>query len=180
MRVAGSTDEIYQNLVESAGSRFAQANQDGLRQHGPMAADRFALVAAGVFFLAGLLSGVWKYGAIARSEKAEAPVYVDVGHRAALLYAFACLLVERMVQASQLSATVELGATVIQIVFFGLALSTYFIHGFLDDTDNQLRRPHKLGNATLPPWVIRGFMGALILAEVGGFAVLLYGVVVAP
>jgi len=145
-----------------------------------MSAERFALAAAGLFFLVGLLTGVWKYGAIARSDEAKAPVYVDVAHRAALLYAFACVLVERMVVVGGLSDAVEFGAVVVQVVFFALALSTYLVHGLLNDTDNQLARPHRLGQATLPPAVIMGFMISLIVAEVGGFVVLLYGVIVSP
>lgn len=141
-----------------------------------MDAARLALLAAGVFFLVGLLSGVWKYGAIARSEEAKAPAYVDVGHRAALLYAFAGLLIERLVVVSGLPDDVEFWAVLVQVVFFGLALSTYFVHGLLDDTDNQLRRPHRLGRRTLPPGLVVAFMGSLIVAEVGGFVVLLYGV----
>ena len=144
-----------------------------------MDVERFTLLAAGAFFLVGLLTGVWKYGAIARSEEAQAPAYVDVAHRASLLYAFACLLIERLLQVSQLSVEVEWAATLAQIVFFALAVLTYVIHGALNDTDNQLRRPHKLGEATLPPFLIRGFMGGLVLGEVGGFVVLLYGVAVA-
>ena len=53
---------------------------------------RLCLVSAGVFFSVGLLTGVWKYIEIARSPKAQSPVYVDVAHRAALLYSFASLL----------------------------------------------------------------------------------------
>ncbi|MDX1497976.1 MAG: hypothetical protein R3352_10500, partial [Salinisphaeraceae bacterium] len=51
----------------------------------------------------------------------------------------------------------------------------YALHGWLNDTDNQLRKPHRLGSATLPGFMIGGFMWALIIAEVGGFSVLLYG-----
>ncbi len=141
-----------------------------------MDAEAFALVAAGVFFLVGLLGGVWKYACIALRPSAKAPVYVDVAHRAALLYAFACALIERMLQVSALDPRVELVATVAQISFFGLAVGTYVIHGLLDDTENQLARPHKLGARELPPAVIVAFMVALIIAEAGGFAVLLYGV----
>ncbi len=144
-----------------------------------MDAERLALLAAGWFFLVGLLGGVWKYGSIARSDEATAPVYVDVAHRAALLYAFACVLIERLVQVSQLDPTLELVATSAQVVFFGLAISTYVVHGVLDDTDNQLARPHRLGKGTVPPALIRGFMGALMLAEIGGFVVLFYGVLMA-
>ena len=51
-----------------------------------------AVLAAGVFFLVGLLTGAWKYRAMMRSERAVAPTYVDVAHRASLLYSFAALL----------------------------------------------------------------------------------------
>lgn len=141
-----------------------------------MDAQRLALLAACWFFLVGLSSGVWKYAAIARSEDAKAPVYVDIAHRASLLYAFACILIERASEVSQLDATLEWFAVLVQVVFFGLAVGTYLIHGLLDDTDNQLRRPHRLGSAALPPSLIRTFMISLVCAEVGGFVVLFWGV----
>lgn len=45
----------------------------------------------------------------------------------------------------------------------------------LQDTDNQLRRPHKLGAMTLPGVLLHGYMSALIIGEVGGLMVLLAG-----
>ncbi len=140
-----------------------------------MDAERLALLAAGWFFLVGLASGGWKYVAIARSDEAKAPVYVDIAHRASLLYAFACVLIERLSAVSQLDPRLEWFAVLAQVVFFGLAVGTYLIHGILDDTENQLQHPHRLGRATLPPIVIRGFMTALVCAEVGGFLVLFWG-----
>lgn len=142
-----------------------------------MEAERLAVFASGSFFLAGLLFGVWKYVAIARSPDAQAPVYVDIAHRAALLYAFACLVVERFAELSALASSVELAAVVAQVAFFALGLSTYVLHGLLRDTDNQFARPHRLGRATLPPALVVGFMVALVVAEVGGFAVLFWGAV---
>lgn len=144
-----------------------------------MEAERLAVFASGGFFLAGLLFGVWKYLAIARSPDAQAPVYVDIAHRAALLYAFACLVVERFAQLSTLSASLEWAAVVAQVTFFALGLSTYVVHGLLRDTDNQFAKPHRLGRATLPPALIVLFMVALVVAEVGGFAVLFWGAITA-
>ena len=138
-------------------------------------AARIAIFAAGAFFLVGLLTGVWKYRHIASSEDARAPVYVDTAHRASLLYAFACFLIERFVERSQLSAAIETAAVVAQVSFFALAVLSYLIHGALRDTDNQLARPHRLGKLTLPGVVMTGFMWALIAGEVGGFAVLFVG-----
>mgnify|MGYP002653205800 CR=1 FL=1 len=54
---------------------------------------KLALASAGVFFLSGLLTGVWKYAHMARTPAAQAPVYVDIAHRAALFYSFAALLI---------------------------------------------------------------------------------------
>jgi len=138
-------------------------------------AERFAAFSSGAFFLAGLLFGVWKYLAIARSSDARAPVYVDVAHRAALLYAFACLVVERFAALSSLDADLETAAVVGQIAFFALGLSTYVLHGLLRDTDNQFEKPHRLGERTVPPALVLAFMAALIVAELGGFAVLFVG-----
>lgn len=137
---------------------------------------KLAVASSMGFFLVGLLTGVWKYHAIHRSEDAQAPEYVSLCHRSSLLYAFACLLLERMVVLSELPTPVELGALIALVTFFGLAVSTYALHGWLRDTDNQLRKPHVLGRRTLPPALVHGGMLALILGEVGGFLVLAYGV----
>ena len=50
------------------------------------------LLAAGLIFLWALLIGVWKYREMAASPEGRAHPYVDVAHRAALLYSFATLL----------------------------------------------------------------------------------------
>ena len=53
------------------------------------------------------------------------------------------------------------------------------VHGALQDTDNQLKPPFRLGDRTLPTLFIVGYMWTLIIAEIGGFSVLFYGVLVA-
>ena len=63
------------------------------------------------------------------------------------------------------------------IVFFGLAIGGYIIHGFFQDTNNQLRTPHKMGNATIPALLMSSFMWMLAAVEIGGFVVLLAGFV---
>lgn len=140
-----------------------------------MDADLFCLLAAGVFFLTGLLTGAWKYLAIHGSAEAVAPVYVDIAHRASLMYAFAAILMREFVPYSPLGATGTLWAVAIPILFFASAIVTYLLHGLLRDTDNQLRRPHVLGRRRLPAALIQLYMVALIIGEVGGFAVLFYG-----
>lgn len=42
-------------------------------------------------------------------------------------------------------------------------------------TDNQLKRPHRLGNKTIGDGVMRAFLISLIVAEVGAFLVIFSG-----
>ncbi|MCA9530660.1 MAG: hypothetical protein KC543_11030 [Myxococcales bacterium] len=142
-----------------------------------MTASELCLLGAGIFFGTGLLTGVWKYVAIDRSAggEASAPIYVDIAHRASLLYSFAAILFLEFVPYSPVSPAATRWVVGVPLVFFGSAIATYVTHGVLRDTDNQLRRPHVLGHGTLPPVLVRGYMVALILGEVGGFGVLFYG-----
>jgi len=91
------------------------------------------------------------------------------------MYSFAALVLAKFVELSPYSETVTFWSAAAPILFFALAILTYVIHGVLKDTDNQMKRPHKLGSFTLPNWVIVAFMGALIAAEIGGFAILFVG-----
>src|SRR5690606_30663442 len=84
-------------------------------------AEILATLAAGGFFLTSLLTGVWKYRQIHRSERAEAHPYVNIAHRTALLYSFACLLLAHFTRLSQLDGTLELIAVAAQVLFFALA-----------------------------------------------------------
>lgn len=138
-----------------------------------------AIIAAGVFFLAGLLLGVWKYMQIRASASATAHPYVDVAHRAALMYSFAAILLAKFAEVSQLPATLEWWAVLMPVIYFGYAILTYVIHGALKDTDNQLRQPFRMGGMILPSAFISVSMWSLVVAEIGGFLVLFYGVVLA-
>ena len=136
---------------------------------------KLALVSCGLFFLVGLLTGVWKYLCIARSPDAQAPIYVDVCHRASLMYSFACLVLAKFVELSIWPPMIDFWATLAPIAFFAQAVLLYAIQGWLRDTDNQLKRPHVLGHFTLPNGVVSGSMWALVAAEIGGFVVLFAG-----
>lgn len=131
------------------------------------AAYHVAIVAAGIFFLNGLLTGVWKYQQIAKSSDAKAHPYVDIAHRTSLLYSFAAILIAQFVEISRLSDPVELFATLSLVVYFAMAITSYMVQGARQETDNQL--------AQITP-VIRWFMWSLILFEITGFLVLFYGV----
>jgi len=141
----------------------------------PSAAADLCLVSAGAFFLVGLACGAWKYACIHRSEEARAPLYVDVAHRASLLYAFACALLGKLSERSAWSPTVNAVAAGVAIAFFALSVVGYVVHGVLRDTDNQLARPHRLGERTLPAAAMTTFMVALCAGEIGGFLVVFSG-----
>lgn len=142
-----------------------------------MSAEIFCLLAAGVFFLTGMLTGVWKYMAIMATPAAQAPVYVDVAHRTSLMYAFACLLLREFVPYSPLGPQGTLWAVAVPILLFASAVGMYIVHGVLRDTDNQLRRPHVLGERRIPAALIGIYMGILIVGEIGGFLILFFGLV---
>ena len=130
---------------------------------------RITLLAAGLIFLLALVLGVWKYRQVLASPDHRAHVYVDIAHRAALLYSFATLLVAVFVQFSAWPAWVNLTAAAIVVFFFVAAILSYIAHGLRRDTENQFAHPDG---------ALKAAMLALIVAEIGGFGVLLAGFVV--
>lgn len=144
-----------------------------------MTAEQLALLSAGVIFIAALLTGIWKWRAIMASPDAEAPYYVNIAHRAALLYAFAALLLAAFAARSAWPNAWNLAGVIGNVVFYIAAIAMYCLHGYLQDTDNQLKRPHKVGKSTMPEWQMTLFMALLAVGEVGGFLILFTGVLAA-
>jgi hypothetical protein len=126
------------------------------------------ILAAGLIFLLALVLGIWKYRQMATSENHLAHPYVDIAHRAALLYSFATMLVAVFVELSAWPTWVNLTAAMVLVFFFVAAIFEYIVHGIRRDTTNQFEHP----TAALTVGMI-----ALIIGEVGGFAVLLVGFV---
>jgi hypothetical protein len=135
-------------------------------------AESFCIMASGLFFLTGLLTGVWKYWCMRTSPEAVAPPYVDISHRAALMYAFSCLVLREFARLSPLPESTKTVAAAVPIAFFGSAVLLYVVHGVLRDTDNQLKKPHVLGRMRLSGALFTVFIAALVAGEVGGFLVL--------
>jgi DMSO/TMAO reductase YedYZ heme-binding membrane subunit len=124
------------------------------------------LLAAGLIFLLALVLGIWKYRQMATSPDHLAHPYVDIAHRSALLYSFATLLVAAFVELSVWPDWVNLTAALTIVVFFVGAIASYILHGAKRDTTNQLSAPGRS---------IHVAMWALIVGEIGGFAVLFAG-----
>lgn len=86
------------------------------------------------------------------------------------MYSFAALLLATLVEISQLSSTIEFVATFFLVIYFAMAIISYMVQGFLKKTENQY--------INAPP-IVDLFMWSLIIAEIGGFCVLLFGAVTA-
>ncbi|OBG44169.1 hypothetical protein [Mycolicibacterium fortuitum] len=130
------------------------------------AATATTLLAAGLIFLLALALGVWKYRQMVTSDRHVAHPYVDIAHRASLLYAFATLLTAVFVELSAWPDWVDLTAAMVLVFFFLAAILSYIVHGARRDTTNQFEHPS-------PGMHIS--MVLLIVGEMGGFAVLLVG-----
>lgn len=126
------------------------------------------LLAAGLIFLLSLCLGIWKYRQMATSDNHLAHPYVDIAHRAALMYSFATLLIAVFVELSAWPTWINLTSAAVVEFFFLAAIFSYIVHGAMKDTDNQFE-------SAGPPLHLGMFL--LILGEVGGFAVLLAGFV---
>ncbi|OFV76634.1 hypothetical protein [Rhodococcus erythropolis] len=126
------------------------------------------LLAAGLIFLLSLCLGIWKYRQMATSDNHLAHPYVDIAHRAALMYSFAILLIAVFVELSAWPTWINLTSAAVVVFFFLAAIFSYIAHGAMKDTDNQFE-------SAGPPLHLGMFL--LILGEVGGFAVLLAGFV---
>ena len=135
-----------------------------------MTAPTLALLSAATFFLVALLLGVWKYCQMVASPDGLAHPYVDIAHRASLLYSFAAAMLAYFTEVSQLANGVELIATALLVTYFAFAIIGYIGHGYRRDTDNQIRDINTTGKV---------FLWSLVVAEIGGFLVIFYGLVTA-
>jgi hypothetical protein len=131
-------------------------------------AARIALSASGIFFMTGLLTGLWKYLCMRRSEKIEAPHYVNTAHRAALLYAFAAQLLAVFSALSAFSDTVNTIAVIPPLLFFAIAIGHYINLGLTTDSNNSIRDSEDRNKDYM-------ILNVLAVAEIGGFSVLLVG-----
>lgn len=129
---------------------------------------QIGLIAAGGFLLWGMLLGVWKFVHMRRPPEHAAPPYVDIAHRAALMYAFACLVLAGLAQFSAWPDLVNVTAVVVNLVYFTSAVVSYVVHGYLGTRDSQFTERN---------WLTTWGMWGLIAGEVGGTAILLAGVV---
>jgi hypothetical protein len=138
---------------------------------------RLALLGASSLFIVALACGVWKFVSMSKSPTATAPAYVDIAHRAALMYAFAAHLAAALVAFNDLPRSLMGYAIAVLLASFYMAIFSYILHGYLGDTDNQYRRPHALGSLRLPKHFLPGLTWMKAVGEIGASALLFYGCV---
>lgn len=136
---------------------------------------KLAILFSGIFLWVGMLTGVWKYLQIRNSAQSRAHYYVDIAHRSSLLYAPAALILAVLAYYSQFSETINLICVVLNLAFFSFSIGAYILHGMLKDTTNQFKKPHQLGKVQLPGILMTFAMIGLIVAELGGTGILLWG-----
>lgn len=136
---------------------------------------KLAILFSGIFLWVGMLTGVWKYLQIRNSAQSRAHYYVDIAHRSSLLYAPATLILAVLAYYSQFSETINLICVILNLAFFSFSIGAYILHGVLKDTTNQFKKPHQLGKVQLPGILMTFAMIGLIVAELGGTGILLWG-----
>lgn len=121
---------------------------------------------SGLFLLTGMLTGVWKYAKIMASPEHKAPAYVDIAHRASLLYSFASLVIAKLVEFSPFGQTMQVVIVAFPLLYFALTVIGYIKEGYLNRTDNMFAERN---------FVTTWFMYSLIVGEIGGIALLVGG-----
>lgn len=127
---------------------------------------KISILFSGLFLLTGMLTGVWKYAKIMASPEHKAPAYVDIAHRAALLYSFASLVIAKLVEFSPFGNTVQVVMVAFPLLYFALTVIGYVKEGYLNRTENMFTERN---------FVTTWFMYSLIVGEIGGIALLVGG-----
>ena len=138
---------------------------------------QLAIVFSGIFLWIGMFTGVWKYWQIRRSELHRAHYYVDIAHRSSLLYAAASLILAVLSYFTVLSENIALWCVLANVLFFSFSILVYIIHGYLQDTTNQFKTPHRLGRFNLPAWLMSLMMVTFSIAELFATAILVMGTI---
>jgi hypothetical protein len=127
---------------------------------------KMTLAASGIFLLVGMIGGILKYLGIMKSPEHRAPAYIDVFHRAALMYSFTALIMAELLRFSPYSERVQLVISGVPLLFFVISIGEYFILGLENKITNQFKE--KNFNTT---WG----MLILIIGELGGVGAIVWG-----
>jgi hypothetical protein len=129
---------------------------------------KITLLFSGIYLLVGMLTGILKYQGMMKSEKHEAPVYIDIAHRASLLYSFAALVMAKLLEFSPFPIWVQILSTVIPLIYFSLAIASYIKLGLQNVEITQFSERN---------FITTWFMYSLIAGEIGGVCLIVGGFV---
>ena len=101
-----------------------------------------------------------------KSKTHEAPVYVDIAHRASLLYAFASLVIAKLLEYSPFSVSIQIFIALLPIAYFTLTIIGYLKLGWQRVEITQFSERN---------FITTWFMYSLIAAEIGGVALIIGG-----
>lgn len=127
---------------------------------------KLTLAASGLFLFVGMLGGILKYHGMMTSPSHRAHPYIDVAHRAALLYSFAALVMAKLLEYSPYPETVQVVIAGVPLFFFAVAIAQYFRLGLSRRVTNQFSERNF--NTT---WG----MALLIIGELGGVGAIVWG-----
>ena len=96
---------------------------------------KLSILFAGLFLLIGMITGVWKYATIMKSENAKSSMYVDIAHRNALLFSFACVVIAKLMEFSPFSPKIQIVITGIPLFYFSLTTINQIKEGFAGRTE---------------------------------------------
>jgi hypothetical protein len=127
---------------------------------------KITLAASGVFLMVALFGGVLKYRGIMTNRNHRAHPYIDIAHRASLLYSFAALVMAELLKFSPYSDSVQLVITCTPLFFFAAAIAQYFKLGLEGKVTNQFKE-----RSFHTTWG----MLFLIVGEIGGVGAIVWG-----
>ena len=127
---------------------------------------KITILFAGLFLLIGMVTGVWKYATIMKSENHESSMYVDIAHRNALLFSFACIVIAKLMEFSPFSPTMQMVITAIPLFYFSLTTINQIKEGFSGRTETIFKERN-----FSTTWFIYG----LIAGEVGSISLMIIG-----
>lgn len=127
---------------------------------------KLTLAASGIFLFVGLIGGILKYRGIMTTPGHRAHPYIDIAHRASLLYSFAALVMAALLIFSPYPDSVQLVITGVPLFFFAAAIARYYRFGLEGKITNQFeeRNFHTTWGMLL-----------LIVGELGGVGAIVWG-----
>jgi hypothetical protein len=127
---------------------------------------KLSILFAGLFLLIGMLTGVWKYAAIMKSENHKSSMYIDIAHRNALLFSFACIVIAKLMEFSPFSPTMQMVITLIPLFYFSLTTTNQTKQGILGRTETIFKERN---------FSTTWFTYGLIVGEIGSISLMIIG-----